>query len=600
MTASQCHRGPDHEGLVVTDGLSLGHRRLSIIDLSNSANQPMWSSTRRYALVFSGEIYNYREVRSSLPEYQYRTDSDTEVILAAYERFGPDCLHHLDGMFALAIWDVNERTLFIARDRLGKKPLYYSQHGSKLLFASEQRALLNSNCVARSLDRAALADYLGSQSLSAPRTLLSGIQLLPPATFGLFHDGRLATKRYWAMHEAMENEQRGDSRATAKLRVAELLGQAVERRLVGDVSHAAFLSGGIDSTAVVALMSEHSDQPLNTFTVAFEEQAYDESSSALLVAKRYKTNHVQTTLKQRDLLAALPDALNAMDYPTADGLNTYVVAQVVKQHGFSVALSGLGGDEVFAGYPVFRQYQRAIQNPYIRHLPRSVRTQLAKIIPLVDRSHRADRARLLASSDGHFRSVYPIFRKTFSEAEVAAITRYRPDEHLMNTLFSEADLDAIEALSTTSQTSIGELSTYTVNVLLRDADQMGMAHAVEIRAPFLDHHLVAYVLGLSSEVNDPRRPKQILLDAMGASIPKEISTRPKMGFSLPWPEWIRHDLRPFCHMSLLTLADHPAFCGDAVTDIWQRFLKGDRRVNWIKVWQLAVLGDWLRRNEIDG
>ena len=598
MMAAQSHRGPDNEGFTVAAGMSLGHRRLAIIDRSESANQPMWSPTRRYTLVFNVEIYNFRELRSRLCEYRYRTVSDAEVILAAYERYGPDCVQHLDGMFAFAIWDADEKTLFMARDRLGKKPLYYAQVGSALLFASEQRALLESNCLPRSLDRPALADYLRLQSLSAPRTLLEHIRLLQPASAGLFRNGRLDVTRYWTMHETARHKRAG-SRVEATARVGDLLGEAVERRLVGDVPQAVFLSGGVDSTAIVALMSERSGQTINTFTISFDEPAYDESNFAQLVAKKFKTNHLQVTLSASELLNELPAALAAMDYPTADGLNTYVVAQAANQHGFRVAHSGLGGDELFAGYSVFRQYQRMMESRLLHRIPRSARANAARAIFHLSRSHTADKARLLASCDVRFRSIYPIFRQIFSEKEVAALTRGACDNRLMDPLFSESDFSAIEALSTTAQTSIGELSTYTVNVLLRDADQMGMAHPVEIRAPFLDYQLAEYVLGLSLELNDPRHPKQLLLDAMGDRIPKEVSNRSKMGFSFPWPQWIRGDLRGFCQSSLTLLADHPAFCGDAVINLWHSFLAGDRRINWVKVWQLVVLGDWLYRNGID-
>ncbi|MEM9987739.1 MAG: asparagine synthase (glutamine-hydrolyzing), partial [Bacteroidota bacterium] len=348
MVAQMPHRGPDAQGVFAQSNVGLGHLRLSIIDLSDAAKQPMPDATGRYTMVYNGEVYNYQSIREELgPAYTFQSDSDTDVILASYHAWGPSCLEKLNGMFAFAIWDKVEEQLFVARDRLGIKPLYWYQAEEKLVFASEVRALLASGQVPRQIDRASLPEFLRYYSVNTPNTLIQGVKMLKAGHFGIWKDGVWEMERYWdpSQHEGPEDSDY----PTVKDQVRSLLQDSVEKRMMSDVPFGAFLSGGIDSSAIVALMASVSNQPVHTFSVVFEEEEFDESPWSDLIAKKYRTVHHPIPLKPQDFLKELPAALAAMDHPSGDGLNSYVVSQATKKQGFTVALSGLGGDELFAG-----------------------------------------------------------------------------------------------------------------------------------------------------------------------------------------------------------------------------------------------------------
>ena len=344
MTDAMSHRGPDADGFLVEKELAFGHRRLSIIDLSTDSNQPFHDHTGRYVMVYNGEMYNYKDVRRMLPDYPFQTTGDTEVLLAAYTRWGLDGLRHFRGMFAFAIWDREEKQLVIARDRFGVKPLYYYQDGERLLFASEIRSILASGVVPRKLETAALMDYFSYQSVSYPDSPIKGICQLKAGHWMIVKNGTIREQPYWSLFQPAPDFDFGD-RTAVQRRIRELMLQSVERRLVSDVPVGAFLSGGIDSSAVVGLMAEAGEGRPNTFTIAFEEKEYDESTYAGMVAKKFNTNHTNILLKPSVFIDELENALDALDSPSGDGVNTYVVSKAIHERGMTVALSGAGGDE---------------------------------------------------------------------------------------------------------------------------------------------------------------------------------------------------------------------------------------------------------------
>jgi asparagine synthase (glutamine-hydrolysing) len=314
MTDRMHHRGPDATGAFVEGATALGHRRLSIIDLSAGANQPMADSSGRYRIVFNGEIYNYLQVKSDIKDYCFQTRSDTEVILAAYIKWGVACLKHLNGMFAFAIWDGEEQLLFLARDRVGKKPLYYYQNEHTFLFASEVRALLSTELIPRQIRPSAVATYLKYQTVSAPDTLIDNVFQLPAGHYALFHRNQFSLHAYWSLLQPTRHYEKQDATATRR-HVKTMLQAAVGRRMVSDVPLGAFLSGGIDSSAVVALMAEQSEQPINTFSINFQERAYNESVYSDLIAKRFNTRHTPFQLAASDFLKELPAILGDLDIP---------------------------------------------------------------------------------------------------------------------------------------------------------------------------------------------------------------------------------------------------------------------------------------------
>lgn len=600
MTDAVAHRGPDAEGFFVGENIAFGHRRLSIIDLSESANQPMTDCSNRYTIVFNGEIYNYREVQAKLEDYEFKTTSDTEVLLAAYIKNGARCLDDLNGMFAFAIWDAHEKSLFVARDRIGKKPLYYSHDKETFVFASELRAVLSSGKVARRLDRAALDEYLQFYSVGAPRTLIENVRVLPPGTCGVFQNNEFVTRKYWSYLDAEKTVAENDYE-TATRQVRTLLRQSIERRLISDVTLGAFLSGGIDSSAIVALMAISSDQRISTFSIGFDENKYDETEYSSLIARKYNTCHARIRLTAKDFLNSLPDALTAMDFPTIDGVNTFVVSQATKNAGCTVALSGVGGDELFAGYPVFTQYQRIKRLQSYYRLPQALKSFVGRAASAAKKDHKsARRKQLLTLENADFADLYPIFRRSYSQAEVAELTKNRSvNGNSLKRIYSSDELTAIAQLPVFSQVSVGELSSYTLNILLRDADQMSMAHALEIRVPFLDYKLVEYVLRLPDDFKQPTVPKKLLVDALGDLLPPEIVHRKKQGFAFPWDEWLRGELKDFCTLKIQNLQARQLFDATMLMQIYKDFLNNSPRVPWVKVWQLVILEDWLESNKID-
>jgi len=597
MTDRIAHRGPDAEGFFIEKNVALGHRRLSIIDLSEEANQPFISPDQNLVLVFNGEMYNYREVKAKLPDYPYRTDSDSEVLLAAYIRWGTDCLSHFNGMFALAIWDKAKQTLFIARDRLGVKPFYYYWNNGTFVFSSELRSLLASGLVPTQLDPASTQNYFMYQSVPAPATILKQVWQLMPGEYGILEAGVFQKKTYWTLGAPDRPVNLEGMKASEVHRnIRHLLTASVERRMISDRPLGAFLSGGIDSSAVVGLMAECSAQPVNTFSINFSEPDYDESRYSNLIARRFNTRHTPILLRPEDFLESLPDALQAMDSPSGDGFNTWLVSKKTKEAGIIVALSGIGGDELFAGYSSFLRWNR-LHRHGIWKLPRVLRQAAAAMLYPFRQTPKLGRlAGLLACPTPTIDNIYPLFRQVLPlkiAASMGAGTRSYPDT-LQELLHSR--LDTLEHLPFLSQYSAAELLGYTLNVLLKDTDQMSMASALEVREPFFDYELVEYLLQVPDTLKYPHYPKSLLVESLAPLLPDEIVHRPKMGFSLPWKHWLRHELREWCEGKLKNLGERPEFNPAVVQRLSRQFFQQKNSNNWAQVFQMAVLEDWIEKN----
>lgn len=596
MNAALAHRGPDAGGSWVEGPVGLGHRRLSIIDLSDAGRQPMHSADGRYVMVYNGELYNYRELRAELTDYPFSTQTDSEVLLAAYARWGANCLDRLKGMFGLAIWDRQAQSLFVARDRLGIKPVYYAADANKLVFASEVRALLASGLVPGRLDETALADYLRYQTVHAPDTLLVGVRLLPPGCYlRVSAAGQREEVTYWRPRPA---DLSFDGAPAWQEAVRAALTAAVERRLVADVPFGAFLSGGIDSSAIVALMRQVMPGLLKTFSVTFAEEAFSEARYARQIARKFDTEHHEIKLSPGDFLKLLPEALSAMDHPSGDGPNTYVVSQATKAAGISMALSGLGGDELFGGYSIFRQagvLERwgGLPRP-LRALGASAMARLRKDIA------GAKMATLLRLPRLDALTAYPLYRQVLLDAQIGLLLPgfALPPNWVAQLAQSLAQQPDFQQLPLLSRISVLEMQTYMANVLLRDTDQMSMAHALEVRVPFLDHELVELALAAPDAVKYPHSPKQLLVASLGELLPPEIVNRPKMGFTLPFEQWMKAELRDFCQERLEQLGQRAPFDPKALRRLWAGFLAGQPGVSWSRLWTLVVLANWLDQNRI--
>jgi asparagine synthase (glutamine-hydrolysing) len=611
MVECQQHRGPDACGLeLVADDaerrVALGHTRLAIIDLSPAGKQPMHSADGKRSITYNGEIYNYRSLRDALgTERQWRSQSDTEVLLECYATSGRACVEQLRGMFALGLWDAERQELFLTRDRLGIKPLYYYSEDGLFVFASEVRALLASGLVPRRLDPIGLDEYLAYQSLPAPRTLIKGVSaLLPGAWIVVDGQGRISQGRYWDLLDQARPQATDADQATSRRRVGDLLRESVALHLVSDVPVGAFLSGGIDSSAVVGLMREAGHVP-HTFSVGFSaERAYDETHHARRIARRFHAEHTEILLAEDNLMAQVPQALTAMDQPTGDGVNTYVVSRAVRAAGITVALSGLGGDELFAGYPSFARLSRTAQ--FFRtwgRAPEPVRALAAHTVhALGGSSVGATKTAAMLASRGHLANLYPVTRQVLSASQrrnlLAPAWSRALDAHAdpYVQLLEAAYRDSPRA-GVLASIAYAEGRTYMHDVLLRDTDQMSMAHALEVRVPLLDHVLVEYVMGLPDAFKQPRgTPKRLLVESLEGLLPDDIVQRPKQGFSLPFDVWMRDQLRGFCESRLTALTGRDIFQPQAVRDLWSAFLNGRRDASWSRLWVLVVLEDWLERN----
>ena len=607
MNDRLAHRGPDDEGIFTGEGIALGHRRLSIIDLSSAGHQPMTSMDERYVIVYNGELYNFKQLKFDLqraesganrPAYLFKTNTDTEVILASYARWGTACLDRFIGMYAFAIWDRQKKELFIARDRLGIKPLYFFRKDDLLIFSSEIRALLASNLIPKKADRASLADYLRYQTVHAPATIVKDVHMLMPGHFILASETSFQEEKYWSAESAIAKEHSSLSYKETCKRINALFYAAVERRLVSDVPFGAFLSGGIDSSAVVAAMSKVAGSKVETFSVTFEENEFSEAKYAKLISEKFGTNHHEIKLSLRDFLGDLPLALEAMDHPSGDGPNTYVVSKATKRAGVTMALSGLGGDELFAGYDVFKRMSELRKKKWLNAVPLFGRNAAGSLLKILKPGIASEKkSALLALDKITFDTAYPLTRQVMMEKRLDNILRNSPASNKVEEIVSALKRTGNEQVL--SRVSLAEMNTYMQNVLLRDTDQMSMAHALEVRVPFLDHELVEFVLGVPDKFKYPLTPKKLLIDAMGDVLPREIIDRPKMGFTFPFRDWMKRELKDLCRRNMKALSERECFNEQAVMELWEGFLKNDPTITWSSIWYLVVLEHWLQLNGID-
>lgn len=601
MNKAMAHRGRNDEGIWkddTTNSVTLGHRRLSIIDLSNAGAQPMHSHDGRYVLVFNGEIYNYKSLKKQL-DYPFKSDSDSEVILAAFAEWGIDCIKKFEGMFAFAIWDNVEKKIFLVRDRLGIKPLYYYRDENKYIFSSEMRSLLASGFIPKNLDHHGLEDFLRYQTVHAPRTMIENVCMLLPAHYVEISETEWIEKCYWQAHHT--EQKIGKTYKKIKTDIYDRLNEAVEKRLVADVPFGAFLSGGIDSSIVVGLMSRMSNQKVKTFCVSFDEEEFSEAKYARQVANKFGTEHHDIRLKPNDFLDIIPKALSAMDHPSGDGINTYIVSKVTKEKGIDMALSGLGGDELFAGYEFFTMLNKFNNNKWIGKLPIFLKSNVGRLRQKYRPSVASDKLfGLLSQKNWKLDYTYPLIRQVFLDERIKSFLRKNQlTENRVRTAFkSLARQKGFKNLPFLSQISVAELFTYLQNILLRDADQMSMAHTLEIRVPFLDHKLIEYVLQVPDSFKYPHSPKKLLTDSVGDLLPSEVVNREKMGFTLPWQIWLKNELFGFCDERIQSLASRPEFNEQGIMNVWKQFLDNDPRVTWARVWNLVVLENWLQEHQI--
>jgi asparagine synthase (glutamine-hydrolysing) len=615
MLGQMHHRGPDDEGLFIDDAVAFGARRLSIIDLSGG-HQPVFNADGSVVVVFNGEIYNFQELRRILESrgHSFRTSSDTEVIVHAYEEWGEECVDHFEGMFAFALAETSKSTrhgnprVLLARDRLGIKPLYYALVDGNLVFASEVRSLLSSGQVEPRLSHTGLRSYLLFGSVVEPMTLVEGIYSLPPGHRIVISAARrhssVRPEPYWDFAEsvrpAITTERRDRGSATTFLR--SLLQEAVASHLIADVPVGIFLSSGIDSTVLVALATQEK-ATLNTVTVVFPEQKFSEAAMARRTARHFGTNHRELILTGVDMLARIDAAVGALDQPSMDGINTYFASWAARQAGLKVALSGLGSDEMFGGYRTFQSTPEAQSVASLAQtVPGGFRSGLASAAEaILGRFQGKDSHRKMTAlwRDPDFLP-HPYFftRLLFTPAQVSGLLKGNGfdatepwKDWLEQTARGSQQLDDFTAVSCLESRS------YMVDTLLRDTDAMSMANSLEVRVPFLDHALVEFVARLPGSVKQTTGvAKPLLVDAVSDLLPREVITQSKRTFTLPWENWLRSELRREVADGLHNIAAplKESLNGHRVGKVWADFLDG--QTSWSRVWSLFVLNQWAHRH----
>ena len=627
MTAAMRHRGPDEKGFLTGDrrapGLALGMRRLSIIDLAGG-HQPAWNETKDVAVIFNGELYNYRDLRGRLAlcGHRFSTQSDTEILVHAWEEWGEDSLSELRGMFAFALLDLRERyatapILFLARDPLGIKPLYYTQTPEGFAFASEVRALLAAGVTRKQLSQDAVTSYLLFGSVSEPVTLLEGVFSLPPGHRMLLHvpERRRAPRaRPWwdpAASPAARDSRKPRDLASAAKQLRPLLEDAVRAHLIADVPVGLFLSSGLDSGAIAAIASR-ARGGIQSFTLTFPGTAFDEAKLARVTANRFKTKHTEVPLSGESVPGRLSEALAALDQPTMDGVNTYFVSWAARQVGLKVALSGVGGDELFAGYQTFADTQRlSMLVKCSWFVPAAMRRISSPLVAgLAARPGSPDAGRKVRAAWAHPDALpHPYFfaRTLFPPGQLEKIIepRFRPSTVSADGVTLEPTwlgwlgqtADEARKLEPLAGVSWLEMRTYMSSTLLRDTDSVSMAQSLEVRLPLLDTPLVEFVGALPDAAR--RRtgaPKALLVEALGDLLPREILGQRKRTFTLPWAEWLRGPLRARMAASF----DDPAPALAAYLRpgglplVWADFLAG--KTTWSRPWSLYVLNEWCREH----
>lgn len=601
-TASLAHRGPDDSDFTILHPQSapieigLGHRRLAILDLSPLGRQPMRDPQSGNWIVFNGEIYNFRELRTELESagFLFQSRSDTEVLLKAYAFWGAECLRRLRGIFAFGLWDARSSTLFLARDPMGVKPLYYSEQRGHFLFASEIRTLLGTGLVPRRLDPTGLVTFLNFGSVYEPQTAVEGVLALRAGHYLTWKNGRTEICRYWSA-PPVSGESAGDLEA----QIAQAVDESVRMQTVSDVPVGVFLSGGIDSSAITAILSR--THPPATFSVIFREREYNESASSRLIAQRFKTEHHEILCSADDGLAISNDAISAMDQPSIDGLNTYLICLKAREAGIKVVLSGLGGDEMFCGYKSFRSVPRMERfSRYWNRLP-GAHAVADLVLGGNAPSDSYRKLHALTSENGSLIHPYFLSRALFTPAATRQLLRGRSSMNAAQTVL-RATLAETAAMDPINRVSYLESRCYMLNTLLRDADVMSMAHGLELRVPLIDNRLAERLFAVPGAQNMNRTtPKPLLVAAVQSELPREIVHRRKQGFTFPFEHWLRNQMRDAVEGSFSRKKDGPIWTaidhGSAV-NIWDDFQRG--RTSWSRPWSLHVLQRWCIQNQVCG
>jgi len=594
MIQAVLYRGPDDDGVLVRDGVGLAHARLAIIDVSPAGHQPMASGTGDTVIVFNGEIYNFGELKRLVPDYPFKSHSDTEVILALYERFGEDCFEKFDGMFALAIYDFKVKKLVLARDRMGKKPLYWSRVADTIFFGSELRALMTHPSFKKEINQSALRKYLFYEYVPTPHTIFKNVFKLEPASYLTFQNGQTDIKTFWKPDFSPTE----DSFAQAGSQLDSALDRAVAKRLIADVPLGIFLSGGVDSSAITYYAKKHT-KDVKTFSIGFERQSFDESSYARQVAQFLGTDHHEMILTAKDVLNVVPHLAEIIDEPLADPslIPTYLLSQFTRSH-VTVALGGDGGDELFAGYPMFQaDYFAKIYEKIPRAIRKNIIEPLIRALPVGHDNLSLDfkLKRFMNGFDVPARYRHHTWLASFNPHEQELLLKEKGGGELLE------DLDRYISESGTKNTDRQRdylyLRTYLMDDILVKVDRASMHKALEVRAPLLDRDVVDLVDTFPTSFKQRGlTTKYILKKIMADKLPRHIVNRAKKGFGMPVAEWLCGELKPLCNELLARdkVMEAGLFHWDYIDRLKQAHFN-KKANNYKQLWTLMVFQMWYQK-----
>jgi len=607
MNAVLTHRGPDDEGLHIDHcqeiGIGLAHRRLSIIDLSSAGRQPMTNEDGMIWIIFNGEIYNFIELREELlaKGHRFRSQTDTEVLIHLYEEEGTNCVNRLIGMFAFAIWDRSKKKLFLARDHIGIKPLVYAWDGKSFTFASEVKAILQDPNFTRSMDRHAFSLYLSLNYIPAPYSIFEGIKKLQPGHTITLQDGKVSESAYWNIDLAGSRQRQADHIDDLKADLFQILDDAVKRQMIADVPLGAFLSGGIDSSIIVALMARHSSMPVKTFSIGFADMPmYDETEDAKSLARMYATDHHEIRLTSRQILDVIPDVFSGFDEPFADSsaIPSFIVSRETRRE-VKVALSGDGGDELFAGYRMYRgeglygQYRRMphfirknLIEPLIRHLPDSRDNILQEYLRRIKKFLRGTGESL----EERFLSWNEIF--TPDAQKSLLIQEFdRPPRNVFAGRLREMEDDPVNRML------YADFKESLPGDMLRKVDAMGMMNSLEIRVPLLDHRVCEAAFAISGSWKlHHGRSKYVFIETFKDLLPRSLLAKPKWGFEIPISAWLKSDLKNIMedYCSMERIRGQGIFNYLAVHSLMDQLTLGRSDTSW-QLWNLIAFQVWHER-----
>jgi asparagine synthase (glutamine-hydrolysing) len=607
--AAMAHRGPDDRGVEFIsderDGLTVvfAHQRLSVLDLSPAGHQPMCDEVTGDWITHNGEVFNFRDLRRELigRGLRFRSESDTEVMLKGFGERGRDAIAEWRGMFAVGFWNARRRSLTLLRDRLGGKPLYYYHDGDTFIFASEVRALLATGLAPRKISPSALNSYLAWGSIEQPLTIIENVHALLPGHILEFKDGRVHAEAYWELRADKQTKVRDERALIEELGV--LLADSVKLHMVSDVPVGVFLSGGIDSSSIMAMASRCVEGPIRSLSVCFNEQEFGQVACAEKVARAYGADHHSILFTEDEILSSLPDALRAMDQPSIDGVDTFLISRAAADVGMKVALSGLGGDEVFAGHDFLHSIaseeqmrNRAKATTRLQKARRAAASAIGAIgaIGAFSSSDGAARLGALISGDQYSEHSAQLRRGLFTAGQRLALMLAPGGAAAAVEIWNERQMSNCANADPINQASALELRGYFGNALLRDAESMNMAAGLEVRAPLIDHKVVEKMLTVPGQLKlRGKERKWMLVDAVG-DLPGEVIDRPKRGFELPFKNWLAGALRDRIESALWSPQLTRLLSITAMQEVWSDFLKG--RASWSRVWSFYVLGEWAGLN----